>query len=381
MKAKQDRMFRDAASDQNPVVVNLGKIPWPAKLAPLAAPLTGYTPGKKITGAVNAIADVLVVLYTELETQGFLEVFTGDNTWNAERQKEWYGYAHNFAKIKPQIEGINDDDGLKSGIFGYLNAFKVGSTNVVVYKSELHPKQNGTDLPFVAVLQQLITELSPSLVISTGTAGGVGSTLNLGDAVVVNAARFQCKSKYPMYPAINTMSAAATLMTSDATVDPTYLEFAAKNLTKLSLPGLAKCYAELQKSAGFEWVHPNAAAPAIYFAGGNPVPGPQPMATVSLDYFSSDDTSNSEGLQSLGIVNETDDAFLFFAISRISGVQPKWLSIRNASDPQIHSTPAKLASVAGSIYGVYQYCTTLNSAFACWGVIAGLSKAASKRRG
>jgi hypothetical protein len=29
--------------------------------------------------------------------------------------------------------------------------------------------------------------------------------------------------------------------------------------------------------------------------------------------------------------------------------------------------------VAGAIYGVYQYCTTLNSAFACWGVIAGMN--------
>jgi hypothetical protein len=29
--------------------------------------------------------------------------------------------------------------------------------------------------------------------------------------------------------------------------------------------------------------------------------------------------------------------------------------------------------MAGTVYGIYQYCTTLNSAFACWGVIAGLS--------
>jgi hypothetical protein len=29
--------------------------------------------------------------------------------------------------------------------------------------------------------------------------------------------------------------------------------------------------------------------------------------------------------------------------------------------------PEALESIAGAIYGVYQYCTTLNSAFACWG--------------
>jgi hypothetical protein len=57
--------------------------------------------------------------------------------------------------------------------------------------------------------------------------------------------------------------------------------------------------------------------------------------------------------------------------------------VRNASEPQIvvPAFPAgtsptaivdKLKTVAGNIYGIYQYCTTLNSAFACWGVIAGM---------
>jgi hypothetical protein len=32
----------------------------------------------------------------------------------------------------------------------------------------------------------------------------------------------------------------------------------------------------------------------------------------------------------------------------------------------------KLKSLAGAIYGIYQYCTTLNSAFACWGIAAAM---------
>jgi hypothetical protein len=92
---------------------------------------------------------------------------------------------------------------------------------------------------------------------------------------------------------------------------------------------------------------------------------------------------NSEGLQPLGIMNDTDDAFLFYAVSLVNGTPPKWLSMRNASEPQIvvsaflpGTTPAaivnKLKGVAGSIYGIYQYCTTFNSAFAGWGVVAGM---------
>ena len=95
-----------------------------------------------------------------------------------------------------------------------------------------------------------------------------------------------------------------------------------------------------------------------------------------------DDNHDLEGLQSLGAMNDTDDAFLFYAISQLSGPKPAWLSIRNASEPQIAaSIPAgtsssavtrQLAGIAGRIYGIYQYCTTLNSAFACWAVVAGL---------
>jgi hypothetical protein len=108
------------------------------------------------------------------------------------------------------------------------------------------------------------------------------------------------------------------------------------------------------------------------------------MDIVSADYLTVDDDNDSEGLQSLGIMNDTDDAFAFYAISTLpSGKHSKWLSVRNASEPQITVPPFpagtsptqvvdKLKSLAGAIYGVYQHCTTLNSAFACWAVVAGM---------
>ena len=108
------------------------------------------------------------------------------------------------------------------------------------------------------------------------------------------------------------------------------------------------------------------------------------MDIVSADYLTVDDNHDAEGLQALGVMNDTDDAFAFYALGSIAAAKrPKWLSVRNASEPQIVTAefPAgtsptviidKLKGIAGAIYGVYQYCTTLNSAFACWGVIAGM---------
>ena len=90
-------------------------------------PLGHYAPGTKITGALQVQADVLIILYTEEETRTLLEVFTGNNDWSPTRQKQWCGYAHNFATFKPTISGISGDPALEAGIFGYLSAMQIGS--------------------------------------------------------------------------------------------------------------------------------------------------------------------------------------------------------------------------------------------------------------
>ena len=98
--------FAAAALRQEPVVVEIGSIPWPQGLAPAPAALGKYSAGEKITGPLNVQADALVVLYTEEETSALLDVFTQNNQWNAARQKTWSGYAHNFAKFQSTIEHI-----------------------------------------------------------------------------------------------------------------------------------------------------------------------------------------------------------------------------------------------------------------------------------
>jgi hypothetical protein len=375
--------FALAAKSQEPVLFDVAQISWPTNLEPKAVALGNYTQGTKITGPLNMQADVLVILYTEYETSALLDVFTGNKEWSAARQRTWCGYGHNFAKFKGSIKGIAGDSALEQGLFGYLSAIKIGSRTVILYKTELHPKQNGSSLPFVPVLAQLIGELDPELVISTGTAGAIGNTIVCGDVTITDTARFHTDVKYPAYPAINTMSNSGTALTNSVAFDTQYVTYATTNLTKHSLPGLSQCYDQLQRLPNYSFVKKNTRSPRIYVTGSSPVPGPQPMAVVSSDYLTVDDSNDSEGLQRLGIMNDTDDTFVFYAISSLVNKKPKWLSIRNASEPQILCPPFppgtsqqtivdKLKGIAGNIYGIYQYCTTLNSALACWGVVAGL---------
>lgn len=374
--------FALAAQKERPVVVKLDAIAWPDNLRPVVQPLASYKPGKPITTALDVKADVLILLYTDLETSALLDVFTHDNAWTPARKDTWYPYGHQFAKYKATIKGIEGNDALKNDIFGYLYAMKIGKQTVVLYKTELHPKANGNDLPFIPVIKQLVGELAPSLVISTGTAGAIGRGLNCGDVAVTNRARFHCRNHYATFPDIATMTENKTELKSAGLTATKYLSYAGTHLTRLSLPGLAQCYGEIGNRPEYSFLKKNTTSPVIYPAGSKPPSGNQPMDIVSADYLTVDDTNDSEGLQPLGVMNDTDDAFAFYALSMLSAdSRPRWLSVRNASEPQISAKPFpagtpptqivdSLKSTAGAIYGVYQYCTTVNSALACWGIVA-----------
>ena len=45
--------FAVAAQRESAVIVEVGPVPWPAKLAPVPQPLGSFTPGQKITGPVT----------------------------------------------------------------------------------------------------------------------------------------------------------------------------------------------------------------------------------------------------------------------------------------------------------------------------------------
>jgi hypothetical protein len=377
--------FALAAQSQAAITYHLPAVSWPASLRPTSMPLGNYAAGTKITSAVSAPADVLMILYTDQETEALLDVFTGNPEWNPQRQAEWCEYGHNFNRLKSLISNPRANDVLEDGAFGRLSAMKIGGKRVVLYKSELHPKQDGTGLPFIPVMQQLIKELAPTYVVTTGTAGAIGSRIRCGDVTICKGAVLHVQKTYPKFPDIDTLSQDDTPLTNEVTLDPQYVQYAAAHFTSLSLPGLAQCYTRLQETAGYAFVARNTLPPSIFVDGVNPVPGPQPMEIVSADYMTTDDNNNAEKLQNLGIMNDTDDAFVFYAISKLpASKRPKCISVRNASEPQIvhaafpaSTSQAEIINIlkhqAGTVYGIYQYCTTLNSAFACWGVIAGLS--------
>ncbi len=77
---------------------------------------------------------------------------------------------------------------------------RIGTKKIVVFKSDSHLSQDvkvapkaGETLPNEDVWRQIIDDVDPGLVITTGTAGGIGTSCEVGDVVVSRIVRFDCQ--------------------------------------------------------------------------------------------------------------------------------------------------------------------------------------------
>jgi hypothetical protein len=66
------------------------------------------------------------------------------------------------------------------------------------------------------------------------------------------------------------------------------------------------------------------------------------------------------------------DAILGLVASQMNGTAPRWLAVRNVSDPQIKAvgTLREQAQLAAQIYKGYGRWSSVCSAIVCWALIA-----------
>ena len=160
-------------------------VPWPRGLAPK----TGPSPrGRR--GSPLPKADVLVVTWTVDEGHALSRVLTPGK----DSRNDYRPYTHNYASIARKMRG-----GCPARQAKRLGAYwttTIGRTSVVVFKSDSHMSQDGPDLPNETVWGQLIAEVQPKLVLTTGTAGRIGNQFEVGDVVVSPIVRFDCTPKF-----------------------------------------------------------------------------------------------------------------------------------------------------------------------------------------
>jgi purine-nucleoside phosphorylase len=308
-------------------------IPWPAGLAPKTGPKpkgTGKGPLPK--------ADVLLVTWTVDEGHALSRVLTPGK----DSRNDYVPYTHNFAKIAKKMR--KGCPALQAKRLGAFWTTTIGKKSVVVFKSDSHMSQDGPQLPNIDVWRQLIREVKPKLVITTGTAGGIGKQFEVGDVIVSPIVRFDCTAKFKKQPFAQAhFSSVAAKSTKFAK---------AKALFKANSAQLPKA---------------NTRQPKIVKVA----PSDLKSCVLTTDFFGFDTSDDHFKLQGLGDVSEMGDAILGLVASEMGAAAPRYLAIRNVSDPQIKAegTIRQQAQVAASIYKGFGRWSSVCSAITCWASI------------
>jgi nucleoside phosphorylase len=310
-------------------------IPWPTGMKPK----TASSPGKGPGGALPT-ADVLVVAWTVDEGHATSRVLTPGK----DSRDDYAPYTHNFARLKSLFRA--GCPALKAGRLGAYWKTVINGKSVIVFKSDSHLSQDGPKAPNIQVWQQLIDEVKPKLVLTTGTGGGIGRNTMVGDVIVSPVVHFDAIKKFKK------LFGGQPPFSSKAANEKNFAK--AKELFKVNAGSLPRG---------------NKRMPTIYTA---PTRGIA-QSVVTTDFFGFDTTDNTYKLQSLGHLSEMGDAVLGYVTKQMTS-PPVWLAVRNVSDPQMRSegTLKQQAKAAAAIYKAFGRWSTVCSAITCAATIAAL---------
>ncbi|MFO0699965.1 MAG: hypothetical protein U0236_12100 [Nitrospira sp.] len=309
-------------------------VPWPKGLEPKV----GATPAGP-SGRALPRADVLLVTWTVDEGHALSRVLTPGK----DSRNDYRPYTHHYASISRKMRAFCPARQAKR--LGTYWTTAIGGKKVVVFKSDSHMSQDGPKLPNKDVWQQLIAEVQPKLVITTGTAGGIGKDFEVGDVVVSPVVRFDCLSKFKKAP---------FKQAHYASVAPKTTYFSqAQALFKTNAAQLPK---------------DNTRPPQIVTVS----PDAVDQSVVTTDFFGFDTSDNHYQLQGLGDVSEMGDAVLGLVCSELGEKAPRYVAVRNVSDPQIKAEGSlrDQAHIAGQIYKAFGRWSSVCSALVCWALIA-----------
>jgi hypothetical protein len=306
-------------------------VPWPSGLAPQTGPAPGGASNKALPQA-----DVLVVTWTVDEGHALSRVLTPGRI-RATTTSLHAQVRHDFEK---DAQRLSRASGATPGAYWTT---KIGSKSVVVFKSGSHMSRDGpvAEHRCLAADHHRETETRDH----HRNRRRHRQDFEVGDVVVSPIVRFDCTAKFKNQPFH----------------DAHYVSNAANS------KHFAKAKA-LFKANAAQLPGDNTRQPKIF-----KIPlGGLAQSVVTTDFFGFDTSDNHYHLQGLGDVSEMGDAILGLVASQMNGTAPRWLAVRNVSDPQIKAvgTLREQAQLAAQIYKGYGRWSSVCSAIICWALIA-----------
>ena len=318
-----------------------GAVPWPEASKPVATPLD---PLPSPTDDLSRFRgyDAVVVTWTAAEAAALAALFTPDYL-----PSRWYEYRHGADAYAPLVTGprapFNDKSKDMARYYHCLGLYfpcRIGGARVLLFKSGLHLDYDGPATPVRKLMAEIAGVVAPKLFITTGTGGGIGADVALGDVVIAGQVRFDCTTQFKSETWRNKAYPASSL-------PPGALKAIAPDLTKVN-------------AARIDGARP---VPKIWADAGDTI--------VTTDFFGFDDSTDYYKLQGAGArACDMGDAMVAEALGGFPHI--KWHAIRNASDPQMPNPDNKIEEAkqqAGQIYAKFGAFTTAASVIATWAII------------
>jgi Papain family cysteine protease len=325
-------------------------VPWPETSRPIAAPMD---PAPAETDDLEKFRGyhAVVVTWTAAEAAALAALLTPEYL-----PSRWYEYRHNVDSYVSLVTGsrspFNDKSSDMARYYHSLGLYfpcRIGDARVLLFKSGLHLDYDGPAAPVRRLIVEIAQTVAPKVLITTGTGGGIGANVALGDVVIAGRTRFDCVTQFKK----------ATWHDSSYTTSALPV-----GAIDAITPDLTRVNASRVQGAR--------SVPKIWASADDTV--------VTTDFFGFDDSTDYYHLQGAGArACDMGDAMVGDAMRDIPGT--RWYSIRNASDPQIPNPSNDIEAAkqqAGEIYSKYGAFTTAASVIATWAVIDAAFKGGSR---
>lgn len=311
-------------------------------VAPIDLKISVQVPGPNNQAAVKNLptADFLVVTWTEDETDAIALVF-GCHQYYFKSQAD-----NNFTPLI--IDGLD----LPHGELAHARFFKaeVNGKSVLFLKSEYHPKMSPKETAFL--FKKILGKAHhPAFkyLVTSGTGGGIWSTVDLGDVVVTNKARYGLT--FPDAPQHEARFAGLSDIVGEPTPDGKYTswyDYATVEIIQRD----AKTFNGLTQVHGRD---PNKPKPAIYYKAS----ATNLTDVVSNRVITDDEENKIDVYRTMGAMLDENDAYVAEICQEIGF--KNWVSIRNVSD-----LPGHIGQ-----YGTFGYCSSIDGGYAVWAFIMG----------
>jgi nucleoside phosphorylase len=300
-------------------------------------------------------ADAVVITWADAEWAALVHVFCSSGTsmpYNKRNQGSWNGW-------------IKYDQGAPSGLgyWGYYRLVQVGTTKVLLFKSNTHYAASQGEQNLEALTNNFIQNVNPQLILSVGTAGGARNTDPIGTVNVVHAdVLYESNQPQNVWPSYS----------SGWTPNWTLLGNTAFSKLLLPVPTTAKDLASIvtQFNKFYSTNYPLSELNPGNLNMGAPVPAINDLTAAGTPLLTANSfvvATTSGNLANFACV-EMDDA----VIAKAAEGKTAFGSLRNISDPiQNAQLPETSQGNWGeAIYTAYGIYTSYNGAIAAWAVLS-----------